>query len=170
VHIGTSSVGYMPSKMRIEIADCNFFENKIDIPAEYRTTSASAPPFLRGGAVSIATDCPTNITITRTIFRGNMIQLRHLKSHAVFGGAVDIDAQHPDSTTLVTDCDFERNSAHAGRAVGDDASAGLCGGGAFNAFVNHPVTIQNCSFRENICQGSSGGLYATFFAQLRLPV
>lgn len=146
--------------MKINLENCTFIGNGIGVFAKIRSASAIGAPFLRGGALSIATNIPTHVLINGSRFERNSLELTGLKSHATFGGAVDLDISHPNSSSLVVGSRFKQNTAFSGVGISDDASAGLCGGGAVNCYASHPIVFKNCSFERNSCTGANGGLYA----------
>lgn len=157
-------LGPGPSKLTVEINNCNFEQNKIEIwDSSISSFTTFSAPVVRGGAVSIEAECPTNLSVISSSFDSNTINVSYVKAQATFGGALDVDIPHRQSTASIIDSVFEKNSAHAGTGSSEDLSIGFCAGGAVSAFANHVMTVQNCSFLHNRCHGGSGGMYVVLF-------
>lgn len=69
-----------------------------------------------------------------------------------------MDLMQDGSSVIVHDSIFNKNTAHAGFSGYDDASAGLCAGGALNVFSTASVSLIRSNFSENFCHGARGGM------------
>lgn len=164
-------------QLSVLIESCYFVGNSIRVSIAGRLPDRSFAPTIRGGVFSIDVQDPTSVTILDSYFRvsstfplpfasapinefrvpqGNLIFSDTVRAEQAAGGAIFLLLPNSNSSVVFNSSIFSMNQAHVGETqwIEDDA-VGDCFGGAATVWTIGLVTIQNSTFRGNVCNGGT---------------